>query len=74
MLGIPEGPQFDHPSSVIYFDVNDLDGTYAILKDRGVRFEGKPHLIAPMEQYDLWMAFFRDSEDNLMALMSKKKK
>ena len=73
MLGIPEGPQFDHPSSVVYFDVDDLDGTYAILKDRGVRFEGQPHLIAPMGQYDLWMAFFRDSEDNLMALMSRKK-
>jgi methylmalonyl-CoA/ethylmalonyl-CoA epimerase len=74
MLGIPEGPQFDHPSSVVYFDVDDLEGTYTTLKDRGVRFEGQPHLIAPMEHYDLWMAFFRDSEDNLLALMSRKKK
>jgi methylmalonyl-CoA/ethylmalonyl-CoA epimerase len=74
MLGIPEEPQFDHPSSVVYFDVNDLDGTHSMLKDRGVRFEGQPHLIAPMGHYDLWMAFFRDSEDNLMALMSRKQK
>jgi predicted enzyme related to lactoylglutathione lyase len=74
MLGIPEGPQFDHPSSVIYFDVDDIEGVYSTLTERGVYFEGKPHLIAAMDQYDLWMAFFRDSEQNLLALMSRKKK
>jgi len=74
MLGIPEGPQFDHPSSVIYFDVDDIDGTYRTLAERSVAFQGKPHLVAPMEHYDLWMAFFRDSEENVLALMSRKKK
>src|SRR5262249_1584224 len=74
MLGIPEGPQFDHPSSVIYFDVEDIDAAYSSLTERGVAFQGRPHLIASMEQYDLWMAFFRDSEENLLALMSRKKK
>jgi methylmalonyl-CoA/ethylmalonyl-CoA epimerase len=74
MLGVPEGPQFDHPSSVIYFDVDDIEGAHSTLAERGVRFEGKPHLIAAMDQYDLWMAFFRDSEENLLALMSRKKK
>jgi len=24
-----------------------------------------------MESYDLWMAFFYDSEDNMMAIMSE---
>lgn len=74
MLGIPEGPQFDHPSSVVYFDVADIDAAYSELAERGVQFEGRPHLIAPMAEYDLWMAFFRDSEENLLALMSRKKK
>jgi len=74
MLGIPEAPEFDHPSSVIYFDVEDIDAAYSSLTDRGVGFQGRPHLIAAMEQYDLWMAFFRDSEDNILALMSRKKK
>ena len=74
MLGMPEGPQFDHPSSVVYFDVDDIDESYSTMAQRGVRFEGKPHLIAAMDQYDLWMAFFRDSEENLLALMSKKRK
>ncbi|SRR5260370_33086182 len=74
MLGIPEAPQFDHASSVIYFDVDDIEGAYATLTERSVKFEGKPHLIAAMAEYDLWMAFFRDSEENLLALMSRKKK
>ena len=29
---------------------------------RGVRFEGKPILVAPTEAYDLWLAEFHDSE------------
>ena len=35
----------------------------------GVHFEDSPHLIARMPTHDLWMTFFRDSEQNLLALM-----
>lgn len=34
-------------------------------------FERKPALVAPVPYLDLWMAFFRDAENNLMALMSE---
>ena len=71
MLGIPEKPEYDHPSSIIYFNVDDIRGAHETLAARGVRFEGQPHLIAKMDSYDLWMAFVSDSENNLMALMSK---
>ena len=37
----------------------------------GVRFEDEPHVIAKMPDHDLWMTFFRDSEQNLLALMSE---
>jgi methylmalonyl-CoA/ethylmalonyl-CoA epimerase len=70
MLGVPESPEFDHPSSVLYFSVIDIQSVFAKLSERGVRFEGPPHLIAKMDTYDLWMAFFRDSENNLLSLMS----
>lgn len=33
--------------------------------------EDTPHLIAEMPDHDLWMAFFRDTEGNLLALMSE---
>jgi methylmalonyl-CoA/ethylmalonyl-CoA epimerase len=71
MLAIPDEPQFDHPSSVIYFNVDDIQAAFNALCDRGVRFEGQPHVVARLADYDLWMAFFRDSEDNLLALRSE---
>ncbi len=71
MLAIPEGAEFDHPSSVIYFNVEDIQGAFKTMTERGVQCEGEPHLIAKMQTYDLWMLFFRDSENNLLSLMSE---
>ena len=71
MLGLPEAPEFDHPSSVLYFKVDDIHAAHKILAQRGAVFEGPPHLIAKMGTYDLWMGFFRDSENNLLAIMSE---
>ena len=71
MIDRPEKPEFDHPPSVLYFAVPDIQAAHAQLKQSGVRFEEEPHVIARMPDHDLWMAFFRDSEDNLMALMSE---
>ena len=71
MLGIPEKPEFDHPSSILYFKVADIHSAHATLTSRGVVFEIPPTLIAKMPSHDLWMTFFRDSENNLMSLMSE---
>src|SRR3954469_16383553 len=67
MLAIPERPDLDHPSSILYFKVQDIDKTYAALAERGVHFETKPMLVAPMATHDLWLAEFRDSENNVLA-------
>ncbi|HEX2095602.1 MAG TPA: VOC family protein [Longimicrobiaceae bacterium] len=71
MLGTPEKPEFDHPASILYYRVDDIRAAYGALAALGVRFEDEPHLIARMPDHELWMAFFRDSEDNLLALMSE---
>lgn len=71
MLGLPEGAEFDHPASVIYFTVGDLQSAYDTLVGRGVAFIDRPHLIARMPDHELWMAFFNDSEGNTLALMSE---
>ena len=71
MLDRAEKPEFDHPSSVLYFSVPDIQSAYARLKENGVRFEDEPHMIAKMPTHDLWMTFFRDSEGNMLALMSE---
>lgn len=71
MLDKPEKPEFDHPSSIIYFQVSDIRGAHKHIKDGGAKFEDEPHVIAQMPKYDLWMTFFRDTEGNLLALMSE---
>ena len=74
MLGTAEKPEFDHPASVLYYRVADIRASFDALVAAGARVEsegGEPHLLAPMPDHDLWMAFLRDSEDNLFALMSE---
>jgi predicted enzyme related to lactoylglutathione lyase len=72
MLAIPERPDLDRPSSILYFKVKDIEAAHAALVSRGVHFETKPMLVAPMATHDLWLAEFRDSEDNVLALMCEK--
>jgi catechol 2,3-dioxygenase-like lactoylglutathione lyase family enzyme len=71
MLSTPETAEQEHPASVLYYQVADIHDAYAQLRGRGVRFEDEPHLIANMDTYDLWMAFFRDSEGNMLAIMGE---
>ncbi|MGA7856602.1 MAG: VOC family protein [Terracidiphilus sp.] len=71
MLDNPEKPEFNHPSSILYFHVTDIKVAFERLKSGGAKFEDEPHVIASMPNHDLWMTFFRDSEDNLLALMSE---
>ena len=74
MLAIPERPDLDHPSSILYFKVADIEHAHKFLTSRGVHFETKPMLVAPMATHDLWLAEFRDSENNVLALMCEKPK
>jgi len=61
LLAVPESLEFDHPRSVLYGSVDDIQRVFSSLSERGFRFEGPPHLTAKM---------FRDSENNLLSLMS----
>ena len=72
MLDAPAKEQAGN-GSVIYYKVDDLDSAFATLSNRGVKFESEPHLIAKMPDHALWMAFFRDPDKNLIALMSEVK-
>jgi methylmalonyl-CoA/ethylmalonyl-CoA epimerase len=69
MLSRPEQPAFDHPGSVIYYQVADIQRAYATLRERSVEFIDEPHLIAKMPDHDLWMVFFHDLDGNTLALM-----
>jgi catechol 2,3-dioxygenase-like lactoylglutathione lyase family enzyme len=70
MLDGAAEPEFDHPGSILYFDVPDVQAAYTELKGRGVPFVDQPHLVAPMPNGDLWMTFFKDPDGNTMAIMA----
>ena len=78
MLSRPEGPESDHPGSPLYFTVEDIHAAYEELKSRGVEFIGEPHFVHRDAEgtfgtpgAETWMAFFRDPDDNLLAITSE---
>ncbi|MGH7669481.1 MAG: VOC family protein [Gemmatimonadaceae bacterium] len=71
MLDAPAKAQAENYSSAIYYRVSNLQAACETLSARGVRFEANPHLIARLPDHELWMAFFRDPDGNLLALMSE---
>ena len=70
MLSTPE-PGFDHPGSVVYFAVEDIQEMHDALKSRGVAFHTAPHRIATLADREVWLADFEDTEGNTLALMSE---
>jgi methylmalonyl-CoA/ethylmalonyl-CoA epimerase len=71
MLDAPAKSSEQHFSSIIYYEVADLGAAVSTLSERGVIFETEPHLIARLPDHELWMAFFRDPDHNLLALMAE---
>jgi len=57
--------------SPIYFRVPDIVLARRELAARGVTFTDDIHLIAPMEDHDLWMTFFADPDGHVLALMAE---
>jgi methylmalonyl-CoA/ethylmalonyl-CoA epimerase len=71
MLATPENPAYDHPGSILYFRVADIGSAHGALSARGVAFDTRPQMIADMGDHELWMAFFKDTEGNQLALMAE---
>ena len=59
------------PQGVIYFRCADIALTVTELERRGVAFVHRPQLIAKMDDHDLWMAFFKDPDGHLLAVMQE---
>jgi len=71
MLEKARDPQEVQRCSVIYFRCADIALAVRELEGRGVSFNSKPHLIAKMDDHDLWMAFFADPDGHTLALMQE---
>lgn len=60
------------PESILYLRVDDIGAAYNELTARGVEFKGAPHLIfRHADGLEEWMAFFKDPEGRMLALMSQ---
>jgi catechol 2,3-dioxygenase-like lactoylglutathione lyase family enzyme len=68
MLSLPSSPEFDHPSAILYFQVDDIDAAHQSLVARHVPFIDAPHVVHRAPTFELWMAFFRDPDQNTMAI------
>ena len=73
MLSTPQGAGTVGGNSVLYFKVNDIEMAYAAIVKRGATEADAPHLIAKMPDHDLWMAFVRDPDGNLVGMMEEKR-
>lgn len=69
MLSRAEDPELDHPASILYYQVADIAAAHRMLTGHGVTFLTAPHVVHKAADYDLWLADFRDSEGNVLALM-----
>jgi methylmalonyl-CoA/ethylmalonyl-CoA epimerase len=71
MLEKAHAPEDIARACVIYFRCADIALAVRELRSRGVAFDGEPHLIAEMDDHDLWMAFFKDPDGHTLALMQE---
>jgi methylmalonyl-CoA/ethylmalonyl-CoA epimerase len=67
---VPDGTT-PRQAGCIYFRCADIALTVAELKLRGVPLTHQPHLIAKMDDHDLWMAFFDDPDGHTLAVMQE---
>ena len=73
MLTQPSSPELDHPSSILYLVVDDIDTAHAALVAKGVSVERAPSLVAQMPDHELWLCPFRDPDGNILELMGEKR-
>lgn len=60
------------PSSILYFQVEDIQARQVALAAAGAQFTGAPHRIHTHDDgTEEWMTFFEDGEGNTLALMSR---
>ncbi len=71
MLAVPEG-EGGAGGSVLYFRVPNVPAAHEVMRARGVVFDADPHVVHRDDRHELWMAFFRDSEGNLLAISGEK--
>ena len=73
MISLPSSPELDHPSSILYFQVPDMDAAHAALLAHGVTIVQPPVMAAKMPDHELWLCGFRDPDNNILEVMCEKR-
>lgn len=73
MLSTPQGARQAGANSPLYFRVDAIDAAYAAITGRGATPERLPQMAAQMPDHELWIAFVRDPEGNLIGLMEERR-
>lgn len=71
MLSPPKGPE-TVGGSIIYFYVEDVSAAHEALAARRVPFVSEPHVVGRLGDVEVTLALCRDSEGNLLGLMSER--
>lgn len=73
MLTTPQGAGTVGHNSILYFKVADIAAAHGSFVERGARRERAPQLTARMPDHELWLAFLRDPDGNLVGLMEERR-
>ena len=73
MLTTPQGAGAVGRNSILYFKATDIAATHTAILGRGAKDERGPQLTAKMPDHELWTAFVRDPDGNLIGLMEEKR-
>jgi methylmalonyl-CoA/ethylmalonyl-CoA epimerase len=71
MLSRADRPEYDHPTSILYYRVADIEAAHARLASR-VKFGSRPHRVHRDARHELWLADFQDSEGNPLVLFCER--
>lgn len=71
MLSMPEAEEEEPtPAPLIYYAVEDVEEADRRLRGAGVEVVADPHMVHRTPSAELWMGFYRDTEDNTFATMA----
>lgn len=73
MLTSSGAPEAIGRNSVLYFRTDAVEAAYQSVVDRGATPERAPQLTAKMPDHELWIAFVRDPDGNLIGLMEERR-
>ena len=66
-----QGKDGDRQHAVLFYDVSDIEKTYAAITAAGARSFAEPHVIARMNGREVWIAEMSDGQGNAVSLISE---